>query len=320
MRSLSGKKVLITGSAGFVGANLARMALQGGAEVHIITRRTSDRWRIRRLERDLTDHIGDLSDFERTREIVRAVRPEIIYHAAAYGGSPSQKVFEEIIRSNFTATANLVNACKSTGFELFVNTGTSSEYGPKEVPMREDDLLKPINDYGVSKSAATLYCQAAALRDDLPIATLRLFSPYGDYEGASRLVPSAILACLRGEAPRISSHKFVRDFIYIDDVMDAYTCLGSAKRICGEIFNVACGEEHSVGEVVQKIIEIAEAGSLPETGVPQAWPNEPSRWQAEISKARTVLKWEPKHSLKSGLEASVEWFRDNLDLYQGQKI
>jgi UDP-glucose 4-epimerase len=73
--------------------------------------------------------------------------------------------------------------------------------------------------------------------------------------------------------------------------MDAYTCLGSAKRICGEIFNVACGEEHSVGEVVQKIIEIAEAGSLPETGVPQAWQTSPARWQAEISKARTVLKW-----------------------------
>jgi nucleoside-diphosphate-sugar epimerase len=70
---------------------------------------------------------------------------------------------------------------------------------------------------------------------------------------------------------------------------------------------------------VQKITEITELNVSPETGVPPAWTSVSERWQADISKAKTILKWEPKHILESGLEASIDWFRDNLDLYQGQK-
>lgn len=320
IRSLRGKRVLITGSTGFIGANLAKSALESGAEVHVITRTSSNKWRIEGILPDLVEHLGDLRHQERVESIVRTVRPDIIYHAAAYGGSSAQKDFKEIMGSNFESTVNLVNACKGPGFELFVNAGTSSEYGLKVAPMREEDLLEPINDYGVSKSAATLYCQTLSRREGLPIVTLRLFSPYGNYEGPTRLIPSVILACLREKAPMISSTKFVRDFIYIEDVLSAYAKTGDAKAkdICGGIFNIGSGMQHSVGEVVHQIIDLFGRDVLPISCMPHAWPNEPEMWQADISRARRLLGWEPVYGLKRGLKASVEWFSENLELYQNQ--
>jgi nucleoside-diphosphate-sugar epimerase len=318
MASLKSKRVLITGSTGFIGANLARRAQREGAEVHTITRKTSDRWRIQGIP-DLNDHIADLSDYNSIEPIVLAVKPDILYHVAAFGGNPIQTDFRSIFKSNITGTANLLKACEKVGFDLFVNTGSSSEYGVKTQPMSERDHLEPVNDYGVSKAIAALFCRTVANKRDLSIVTLRLFSPYGSFEDKSRLIPSVIMACLRGEGPRITSSTFVRDFIYIDDVMDAYILLKDMAKIKGLILNIGTGTQHSVGEVCEQIQEITDCHIEPKEGNPQKWPNEPQRWQSDITLTKKILGWEPSYNLKQGLKASVKWFEENLELYGGLK-
>lgn len=313
--ALMGKRVLITGATGFVGANLVRISLSCGAEVHIVTRTASNRWRLKDIFSNVKEHCCDLSNYSGLRSVVSRVKPEIVYHTAAYGGDPVQRDFQEIIRSNFTATANLLNACKQVDFELFVNTGSSSEYGIKLEPMGEGDLLEPNNDYGASKAAATLFCQAAGRREGLPIVTLRLFSPYGYYEERTRLVPHVIMACLNGKNPKISSTSFVRDFVFIEDVLNAYLRLTDAHGISGKIFNVGYGKQHSVGEVVDKIIELTGNNIRPEIGYPSKWQTEPERWQAEISTAKVALGWEPQYDLERGLTTTLKWFQKNMTLY-----
>jgi len=315
MSSLRGKKVLITGSTGFMGANLMRKAIELGADVHILTRNSSDTWRIRDKLGEVRQYQADLSDYEGLVSVISNIEPDIIYHTAAYGGNPFQKDFDKIIESNYVGTANLVNACKRVDFELFVNTGSSSEYGVKASPMKENDLPEPVNDYGVSKSAATIYCQFAARNEKMPIVTLRLFSPYGSYEGSTRLVPSVILDCLQGINPRITSSAFVRDFIFVEDVMDAYLKVVNASGIAGEIINIGSGKQHSVGDVVNKIIALTGDRVVPETGGGSRWPNEPEKWEADITKAKKLLNWEPRHNLTRGLEKSVKWFKENKYLY-----
>ena len=179
----------------------------------------------------------------------------------------------------------------------------------------ESCLLEPVTEYGASKAAATLYCQTIACTEKLPVVTLRLFSPYGRYEQKSRLVPSLILSALQKINPRIASRQFVRDFIFIDDVLDAYEAVIDSKNTSGKIFNIGSGQQHSVGEVADMIVGLLGNEVTYEVGMPQAWKNEPTFWQADIQRAKSELEWEPEYSLGKGLAATIGWFKLNKGLY-----
>ena len=198
---------------------LARRYLELGAEVFINVRKTSDTWRIRDILQEVNQFPWILQNIEKLKDAVKNIHPDFIFHTATYGGRADQKNTEKIIETNITGTVNLLRSCRDINVSLFVNTGSSSEYGIKNSAMTESCLLEPVTEYGVSKAAATLFCQTYATTDNLPIITLRLFSPFGWYEQKSRLVPSVILAALQKINPEISSRQFVRDFIYIDDVL-----------------------------------------------------------------------------------------------------
>lgn len=315
---IKNKRVLITGSTGFIGANLTREFLKIGFEVYIFTRVTSNKWRLSDILKDVKEYCVDLSDRERLEKIILDIKPEIILHTAVYGGYPFQKNTDKIMQTNIVGTVNILSACSRVGFDIFVNTGSSSEYGTKHSPMRETDLLEPNNDYGVSKASATLFCQTKAKIEKLPIVTLRLFSPYGYYEEPTRLIPSVIVACLRGENPKVSSPDPVRDFIFIEDIINAYVKVIKTKReVEGEIFNIGYGRQYSVGEVVNKIVELTGNKVKPEWGSIPKRTNEPTVWQADVSKAKNILNWKPGYSLEKGLAKTVNWFMENMTLYKG---
>jgi len=314
MSSLSGEKVFITGATGFIGSNLTHRSLERGAEVFINIRKTSDTWRIR----DILDEVDvipvDITEYAKLKDFLKEIRPDIIFHTATYGGNAEQKNTEKIIETNIIGTVNLVQCCREIDINLFVNTGSSSEYGNKDTAMTESCLLEPVTEYGASKAAETLYCQTIAVTENLPIVTLRLFSPYGRYEQKSRLVPSVILAALQKINPRIASRQFVRDFIFIDDVLDAYEAVIDSKNTSGKIFNIGSGQQHSVGEVVDIIVGLLGNEVTYEVGMQQAWRNEPRFWQADIQRAKAELDWEPKYSLGKGLAATIDWFKLNKEL------
>jgi len=316
MSSLSGEKVFITGATGFVGSNLARRSLEQGAEVFINIRKTSDMWRIRDILHDVNPIPVDITEYGKLKDSIKKIQPDFIFHTAAYGGSADQKNTEKIIETNIIGTVNLLRSCRNIDINLFVNTGSSSEYGIKASAMAESCLLEPVTEYGVSKAAATLYCRTIAVTEKLPVVTLRLFSPYGAYEQKSRLVPSLILAALQKINPRIASRQFVRDFIFIKDVLDAYEAVIDIKNPSGKIFNIGSGQQHSVGEVVDGIIKILGNEVIYETGIPQIWKSEPTFWQADIQKAKSELHWEPRYSLEKGLAATIDWFKVNKGLYE----
>jgi len=315
MSSLRGEKVFITGATGFVGSNLARRSLQRGAEVFINIRKTSDTWRIEDILNEVDVIPVDITEYEKIKHSLKEIRPDIIFHTATYGGKADQINTEKIIDTNIIGTVNLLRSCKDIDVNLFVNTGSSSEYGIKNSAMMESCLLEPVTEYGVSKAAATLYCQTYAITENLPIVTLRLFSPYGQYEQKSRLIPSLILAALQKINPKITSRHLVRDFIFIEDVLDAYEAVMDLKTAPGKIFNIGSGRQHSVGEVVDMIVGLLGNEVTYEIGIPQAWKNEPTFWQADIQQAKSELDWEPKYLLKEGLAATIDWFKLNKGLY-----
>jgi nucleoside-diphosphate-sugar epimerase len=315
MSSLNGDKIFITGATGFVGSNLVRRALQQGAEVYVNVRNTSNLWRIKDIIDDIAIINADITQYEKLIDHLQKIRPNIIFHTAVYGGSAHQNDFNTIIETNIIGTANVVRCCKDINFDLFVNTGSSSEYGIKQKPMRETDLLEPVNDYGVSKASATMYCRSQAINKNLPIVTLRLFSPYGMYEERSRLIPSVIISAICQKNPKISSLKFVRDFIFIDDVLSAYEALIDHPNSGGQIYNIGSGEQHTIGEITEIILRLLGNKVEYELGVPPNWKDEPDFWQADMSKTLKDLNWAPKYDLNVGLTKSVDWFKKHQHLY-----
>ena len=307
--------VLVTGASGFIGSNLARRLLQEQANVHLLIREQSDLWRLEGIVDQVHLHRVDLGEASRLRDVVAAVKPSAIYHCAAFGGYPDERDPQAIMEANVRGTVNLLQAAAVAPEAWVINTGSSSEYGIKSAPMKEDDRLEPINVYGVTKAAATLFCQMTARATRQPIVTARLFSPYGPYEDSTRLIPSVIRSCLLGQAPDVTSGEQVRDFIFIDDVVDCYLQIPGASLQPVEVLNVGSGRQTSVREVIQRIVELCGASVQPRWGAMPRRPNETTTWVADLSKITSSLGWRPATSLDEGLRKTIAWFTAHMSLY-----
>jgi len=309
---------LITGGTGFIGANLTRKLLnqEPNATIHLITQPGSSQWRLHNIAHKVFIHEIDLTNFTTITGLVQQIKPTTIFHLAAFGGMPNEQHQDMVFKVNLDATVNLLNACKQVGFDCFINTGSSSEYGKKNNAMREDDVLEPISDFGVAKAAATQFCLKEALVNQLPIYTVRPFSVYGPYELATRLIPTVITNSLINKPLNLASPTSVRDFIYVDDMTDLYLAIANKKPQEALIFNAGSGTQSTVQDVVTAI-EVLEQKKLRVswgTQVPRSW--EPTHWQADVSRAKQVLGWQPRYTLETGLKTTKSWFKEHLHFYQ----
>lgn len=311
------KKILITGGAGFIGANFAYKFLDLGYNVNLIEKKETNLWRIEKIKEKIKINYLDIRNYDELEPFIKKLNPEIILHFATYGAyQAKQQDVKKTIDTNLLGTVNLINACSKIKFKCFINTGTNSEYGIKDKPMKEDDLLEPDNLYGITKAAATMYCQYIAKKLDLPIVTMRPFAVYGYFEEKERLVPTVIKSCLTNTKLKLSSPSSVRDFIFIEDIISAYlVVIKNIQKIKGEIFNIGTGKQNTIEEVINLVKEITHSKVKPEYGQIKPAQYEPKNWVADISKIKNILGWQPQHSLKEGLKKDIEWFKKNVSLY-----
>jgi nucleoside-diphosphate-sugar epimerase len=306
----------VTGAAGFIGANLCRRLLSRGEEVHALLRPGSRTWRLNDLAGRLPLHFADLTDQAALDHVIDAIRPAVIFHLATHGAYHYQGEAERILLVNVVGLWNLHRACARVGFELLVNTGSSSEYGGKTFAMRESDVLDPNSFYAVAKSAQSLLCQHVGRTGGNPIVTLRLFSVYGPYEEPSRLVPQLMLAALDRRPIDMVEPGTVRDFVYIDDVVDVYLQVDKLRELSGEILNVGTGVQTSLAQLVNVAGAIngqpieAHWGRLP----PRSW--DASVWVADVSKLRRLTGSVPRTMVEQGLARTLAWFRDHHRFYR----
>jgi nucleoside-diphosphate-sugar epimerase len=305
-------RVFITGIAGFVGAGLARALLRDGVEVHGLVRPSSDLWRIADIQDKVHVHQGDLLDAESIRSALKESRPEVVYHLGVYGAYPAvQKDKDIIMQTSLIATMALLDSAKEYGARIVINTGSSSEYGTKDHPMREDELIEPNSYYAVGKAAQTLYCQQFAREEKFPVITLRLFSVYGPYEEPARFIPTLVTKVLAGEDVPLSAPTVARDFVYLDDVTDAYRIAAGKGELSGEVFNIGSGVQHTLEDTFTTAVSLSGGTSKAIFGAYEGRSFDTTKWVADMSKAEKQLGFIPKYTLEDGLRATMAWVKEH---------
>ena len=175
--------------------------------------------------------------------------------------------------------------------------------------MKEIDFLEPNSYYAVAKAAQTLLCQHFARAQKKPICTFRLFSVYGFYEEPTRLVPTLIRSCIKGEDLNMVQPNTARDFVFVGDVVDAYLKIDRLSQLSGEIINIGSGIQTGLKDVVKVILELTKAKVKVHWGKMPARSWDTNIWQGDVSKAKKILGWKARTSLREGLRKTIQWFR-----------
>lgn len=312
---MSRRRVLISGAAGFVGASLARRLLADGEDVEVLVRPGSSPWRLEGVA--VRRHEVDLRDAAAVAAAVAAVRPDWIFHLASHGSHSWETDARAILETNLVGTLNLLEASGRHGFDAFVHAGSSSEYGFKDHAPTEDEKLEPNSTYAVAKASATLLCRQFAEAHGLHVTTLRLYSVYGPWEDPRRLMPTLLAHALRGALPPLVDPDTARDFVYVEDVTEAF--LAAASRGAPDpdaIYNVGSGVQTTMREVVGIAQRLLGVDEPPRWGshAPRLW--DTRTWVADRSKAERELDWTPRWELEAGLAAMVAWLRGQPGLWE----
>jgi nucleoside-diphosphate-sugar epimerase len=306
-------RALVTGATGFVGANLGRRLLADGWEVALVARPGSDPWRLEGLPADARVHRVDLTDAEAVANVVAAAKPTHVFHLAAHGAYSWQTDAQRILATNVVGTLNVLEPSLRHGCEAFVNTGSSSEYGFKDHAPAEGELPEPNSVYAVAKVAATLLAGHLGRTSATRVSTLRLYSVYGPFEEPRRLVPTLVVNALKRRLPPLADPNVARDFVHVDDVVDAYRA-AAERATGGEVYNVGSGVQTSLAELVEVAREVFSLTGEPAWGsmAPRSW--DTTTWVATTGKIRSELGWEPRTSLAGGLRALGDWLLAAPDL------
>lgn len=317
MRDKNKSNVFITGGNGFVGANIIRALLKDNYRVHVLNRSSQVGWRLKGIEKSLFIHQGDIKDYKTLRKIIVKVKPDYILHLAAYGAYSYQTEMDKIVDVNINGTKNLLEASKDIPYKAFINTGSSSEYGFKNIAMKEDDYCDPVSFYAATKLGQTHLCKVFAQQFDKPVLTLRLFSVYGPYEEPTRFVPAIMKALIKQHTIQLTPGKQRRDFVYVDDVIKVYLkAMAFAEKHSGKTFNVGTGEEYTNDEVVKTLFTVTKNKTIIEKGAypKRSW--DTTHWFADTENAKRQLHWTAQSSLDKGLKNTYDWFTNNMHFYK----
>jgi polyisoprenyl-phosphate glycosyltransferase len=304
--------ILVLGASGFVGANLLLRLLEHRSDV-VGTCGRSPAWRLEGVEPQHIRTVDLLVDLN-VDDLLNDVQPRTVFNCVAYGAYSFETDPELIYRTNFAVTQHVVERLAGSGVAAYIHAGSSSEYGDNSAGPDEHDFLSPNSDYAVSKAACANLLHYLGHRRGMPCANLRLYSVYGPLEDSSRLIANVVRRGTAGELPSFVDPAISRDFVYVDDVCDAFVSAAVNLRAedYGASFNIGSGTQTTIGDVAATArhlygIEAEASFSMPA----RHW--DVQDWYANVARARERLEWQPRTSFREGLERTTEWYRALAD-------
>ncbi|MFO0959487.1 MAG: NAD-dependent epimerase/dehydratase family protein [Isosphaeraceae bacterium] len=307
IRRLQGP-ILVLGASGFVGANLMRTVFERRRDVYGTTTR-KPAWRLEDLPDDHVRQVDLLID-SNLDALLDELKPRTILDCVAYGAYSFETDSPLIYRTNFQFLRRLLARLESRSIAGFIHAGSSSEYGDNASGPSERDPTEPNSDYAVSKVAAANLLYFYGKRKNFPCANLRLYSVYGPYEDSARLIPNLIAHGLEGKYPGFVNPAISRDFVYVDDVTEAFVdaALNLATPDFGESFNVGTGRKTTIGEVAHTARDLFGIAEEPSFTMPErSW--DVQDWFANVEKVRDRLGWTPRTDFREGLRRTIDWYK-----------
>lgn len=317
----SGKTVLVTGADGFIGSHLVEMLVKQGYKVKALSLYNSFNYWGWLEDVSCLDDIevlnGDVRDPHYCRHITKGV--DTIFHLAALIAIPYSYVApESYVSTNVVGTLNMCQAALDNGVGRIIHTSTSEVYGTAQyVPINEEHPLQPQSPYSASKIGADAMAMSYFNAFDLPLTTARPFNTYGPRQSARAVIPTIITQIANGAKEiKLGDVTPTRDFNYVEDTCRGFLALADSQETVGKVINIGSNFEITVGDTLNMIKDIMGSDVEFITDEQRLRPgkSEVFRLWCDNTKINQLTGFEPKFSIREGLEKTIEWFKDPANL------
>jgi NAD dependent epimerase/dehydratase len=320
----SGRRVLVTGAAGFIGSHLTEALVLAGASVRAFVRYNSrnDYGWLEFADQALVSEVeifrGDLGNPDAARGATS--ERDVVLHLGALIPIPySYRHPREFVTANIEGTINVLEGSRLADVSRIVHTSSSEVYGTAlRVPIDEDHPLQAQSPYAASKVGADKLALSYQQSFDTPVVVARPFNTFGPRQTARAIIPTIVAQALTSDSIEIGATRPTRDFMYVEDTVRGIMRCAEQAGVEGEVFNLGTGREISVGETADRILAIL-GRSIPivESTTRLRPPNsEVERLVADCSRAGKKLNWRSVVDLDEGLQRTIEWMRGALSSYK----
>jgi len=320
-------RVLITGILGFVGSHLAEKLVNNGDEVYGVVRRVANRNMntVEKILKDITLVTGDITDYASTRNAIKTANPDVVVHLAAL--SPVRDSFErpfEYQQANLVGTMNVAHSLlelPDARTRRMIAASTAEVYGlQKNQPLKESTPLKPLSPYAVSKAAGDLYLQMMFLTYDLHGAIIRPANSYGRKFDSSFIIEYLVTEMIKGEDVYVGAPDSIRDYMYIDDHVNAYFLAIKNVKADGQIFNAGTGIGITNRELALMIADKIgyDRKKIKLGSYPLGYPLRPAISDQpyivlDATRIKKALDWSPHVNLSEGLDKVITYFHEKQE-------
>jgi len=314
-------KVLVTGADGFIGSHLTEALLKDGFQVRALAQYNSfNYWgwlEDIKPSSNLEIVCGDVRDPNYCREISKGI--DVIFHLAALIAIPYSYIApESYIETNVQGTLNICQAAKDNGVKRILVTSTSEVYGTAQyVPIDEKHPLQPQSPYSASKIGADAIAMSFYNAFKLPLTIVRPFNTYGPRQSARAVIPTIITQITSGmKEIKLGDTSPTRDFNYVEDICRGFILLSKCDKAIGETVNIGSNYEISIKDLFELIKEIMKSDANLTLDDQRLRPehSEVFRLRCDNTKIKELTGYEPQYTLREGLEKTIEWFTNPLNL------
>jgi len=318
-------KILVSGAGGFIGSHLTEYLIEQGHKVRAFVRYNSCNFWGWLEKSKYIDNIeiysGDIRDYDSVYESIKGI--DYVFHLAALIGIPySYHSPLAYIKTNIEGTYNILQAARELKIKRVVHISTSEVYGTAQyVPIDEKHPINPQSPYAASKASADYLAKSFYLSFDLPVTIVRPFNTFGPRQSARAVIPTIISQALSGKKEiELGNLNSSRDFSYVLDTVEGIYKIGLHPDTLGEVVNIGTGKDISVRDLVTLISKLTEADLKARVDSKRIRPekSEVQRLICDYSKAHNLTAWKPRYTLEEGLEKTIAWFKENLEIYKDE--